>query len=385
LPLSPRSGNLRISAPGDAGAPLNRRLNWEQFKQYRFLLTEHSYILPRILRSYLKLILLKQPVVRGVEFAITYRCQAHCVHCLQTELVCERPELTPSEIGRIASDFYEFGGLNINITGGEPLLRDDLFECIAAASPRKGFVTLASNGLYLSWPLARELKRAGIRMVTISLDGATASSHDAIRGVPGCFDQVLAAARYCREAGMRVFLNTIMTRQNEESGEIYEIIDLVRREGHTCTINLPYAVGAWEGVTDNRLTPEQMKRYWELVHQPGVRWEGDANYLQEGCPAGTEKIYITPYGDLMPCAVIHASFGNLRERRLLELYPEMRSLDVFKKPHGFCLVGGNPTFQKRILDRINAAARDPEDVEGMTEPLKQITHEELSRDSGGRP
>ena len=363
---------------------MNSRLNLEQFRQYRFLLTEYPYILPRILRSYFMLSVLKQPVARGVEFAITYRCQAHCVHCLQTELVGQRQELTPAEIGQISDDFYALGGININITGGEPLLRDDLFECIEAAGPRKGFVTLASNGLYLSRPLARELKRAGIRMITISIDGATAESHDAIRGVPGCVDQVLAAAGYAREAGMRVFLNTIMTRQNADSGEIFQIVDLVRREGHTCTINLPYAVGAWEGVTDNRLTPSQMKRYWELVHEPGVRWEGDANYLQEGCPAGTEKIYITPYGDMMPCAVIHASFGNLRERRLRELYPEMRSVDVFKKPHGMCLVGGNPTFQQRILDRINDAAKDPEDVEGMTGPLREISHDELHGADGGR-
>jgi len=357
-----------------------RRFGVESFRQYRFLLTEHSYILPRILRSYVKLALLKQPVVRGVEFALTYRCQARCVHCLQTELVHEtRPELTPAEVREIADDFYALGGINLNLTGGEPLLRDDLFDCIAAARPRRGFVTLASNGLYLTAPLARELKRAGIRMVTISLDGASAETHDAIRGVPGCFDQVLAAARHCNAAGLRVFLNTIMTRQNAESGEIYRIVDLVRREGHTCTINLPYAVGAWEGKTDNRLTPAQLKEYWRLVHEPGVRWEGDANYLREGCPAGTEKIYITPYGDLMPCAVIHSSFGNLRERRLLELYREMRGLDVFKKPHGLCLVGGNPEFQQQLLDRINAAAKDPDDVAGMTAPLREIRYDELHR------
>ncbi|NOZ85417.1 MAG: radical SAM protein [Deltaproteobacteria bacterium] len=356
-----------------------------KLKHYWFMAVEHPYILPRIGRSML-LAWGGRHVLRGVELAITYRCQARCRHCLQTKLVHpETKELTPEEIGCIADDFLALGGININITGGEALLRDDLIDCIEAARPNKAFVTLATNGYLVTRPMVRELKRAGIRMVTISLDAPDAETHDRIRGLPGSFDAVIRGARYFKEAGIRVFLNTIMTKENTENGDIYRIVDLTRSEGHVCTINLPYAVGAWEGVRDNRLNPEQIKEYWRLIHQPGVRWEGDANYLKEGCPAGTEKIYITPYGDVMPCAVIHSSFGNIRKKSLYDIYFKMRSMDIFKDVHGLCMVGANTVFQTRVLDRINRAARNLDAVDAMVKPLEEITYSEVEPGKGELP
>ena len=105
--------------------------------------------------------------------------------------------------------------------------------------------------------------------------------------------------------------------------------------------------------------------------------EGDANYLKEGCPAGTEKIYMTPYGDVMPCAVIHSSFGNIRKKRLYDIYLEMRRLDVFRDVHGMCLVGGNQVFQSKVLDRINRAARDLDDIGSMVAPLREVSYDDL--------
>ena len=98
-----------------------------------------------------------------------------------------------------------------------------------------------------------------------------------------------------------------------------------------------------------------------LVSQPSVRWEGSSNYLREGCPAGGEKIYITPYGDVMPCACIHASYGNLRERSLREIYREMRETPIFRKgTHRRCLVAEDPVFSEKYLDTLNALAKkDP--------------------------
>jgi len=331
-----------------------------------FLLRERPVLLPRLLLNYARMLLLGTPLVRGVEFAVTYRCQLQCPHCLRWPLMDPgRPELTPAEVHEVAGALIRIGALNINLTGGEPLLREDILEVVRQARPDRCFLTLATNGRALTLPLARALREAGVRMLSLSLDAPGPAAHDRRRGAPGSYREVMDALEVARQAGVRVSVCTIVTRDLLRGDAVPRILRDIRGRAQQLTLNMPYMVGGW-AERDEWYGEEDRRRFRELLALPGVRWEGSSNYFREGCPAGVEKIYITPYGDVMPCACIHASYGNVRERPLGEIYADMRRTPLFRGGvHACCLVAEHPVFSRTHLGPLNRLARqDPAGAAG---------------------
>jgi len=342
-------------------------------------LARNPQMLPRIARSYWKLLVRKEPVLRGVELAITYNCQARCRHCLQTELIePERREFSISEVERTVRECMEVGAVYINITGGEPLLRPDLLELIPRCRPDKVLLSIATNGILLG-PMAHRLYRAGIRMVTVSMDSSFPDEHDKIRCFHGNWKLLMDGVETAKKAGMRVFLNTIATSENIKSGDLLRMSEQVRAMGDVLTVNLPYRVGAWRHKKDAVLSDDEMKAYFRLLKEPHVRWEGTSNYLRQGCPAGTEKVYISPYGDVFPCAVMHVSIGNVRERSFAEIYREMRAVPMFRNGHDVCLVGGNKFFRDKVLQRLNKATYVDRDPKKAREIISSVDPDEVRR------
>jgi len=240
------------------------------------------------------------------------------------------------------------------------------------AYPGRCFLTLATNGVALDLPLARELRKAGIRMLSLSLDSPDAREYERKRGVPGIHGKVMEALEIARQARLRVSVCTIVTKELLESGGVERILEEIRGKAQQLTLNLPYRVGGWveEG---ERLQCEDLARFRKLVKRSGIRWEGSSNYFKEGCPAGGEKIYITPYGDVMPCACIHASYGNVREKPLKTLYSEMRKTPLFRKgTHAMCLVAEDPLFSGACLEKLNRLAREDPTGRGGRELLEKV-------------
>ncbi len=291
----------------------------------------------------MRLLVLKRPVLRGVEFAVTYRCQSHCTHCLRVSLIDpDRTELSPNEVAVVVDDLLWLGALNINLTGGEPLLREDILDVIAAARPDKCFLTLATNGIELTPAKATQLRNAGVRMLSISIDDPLEQEHDRKRCYPGSYRKAMDALAIAAGAGLKVSVCCILTRDLLEDARIYDLISQLRGKVQQITLNLPYRVGGWAG-SEHTLTEQELKAFRDLLTHPFVRWQGSSGFLGEGCPAGGEKIYITPYGDVFPCACIHASFGNVRDRSVREIYEEMRRTPIFRKgTHRLCLVAEDP-------------------------------------------
>jgi MoaA/NifB/PqqE/SkfB family radical SAM enzyme len=282
-------------------------------------------------------------VLRGVEFAVTYRCDLDCPHCLKQRLVDgSRAELTAQEIRRTARRIAGLGGIFINLTGGEAALREDIEEIVAATSGVRGLiVTLASNGYALSEDLLRRLTRRGLAMLVLSLDGPTAEVHDAFRGRPGAFAGVVRSVEAARRLRLPAWLTAVATRENTRNGDLRRVAALADAWGCPLTLNLPYPVGGWNG-RDVALSPEEYAEYRALLRLPHVRWEGSSNWLGEGCPAGVEKIYITPYGDVFPCAVIHTPYGNARDEPLDTIYARLGAHPCYGAGRKPCLVAEDP-------------------------------------------
>lgn len=198
----------------------------------------------------------KKPVV---VWNVGRRCNLRCRHCYSESHDREYPgELTLDEGRALLDDLADFGSPVVLFSGGEPLLRSDLFELIAHAAGRGLRAVVSTNGALIDAATAARLKDAGISYAGISLDGLRAAN-DAFRGVRGAFDLALSGVRHCLRAGVKVGLRFTMTRQN--AGEIDGIFDLVEREGipRVCFYHLVYTGRGSGMLAQSRMSPAETR------------------------------------------------------------------------------------------------------------------------------
>ena len=153
-----------------------------------------------------------------VIWEVTRACQLVCTHCRADAIRTRNPlELTTDEGRRLLDDLASFGSPRplVVLTGGDPFERPDLPELVAHGT-RIGLSMALSPSVTdrLTRSVLVELRDAGAKAVSLSLDGATAQSHDSFRGVPGVFDATLDAARTVSDVGFRLQINTTVTRGN---------------------------------------------------------------------------------------------------------------------------------------------------------------------------
>jgi heme d1 biosynthesis radical SAM protein NirJ len=157
------------------------------------------------------------------------RCNLTCKHCYSFSADTDYAgELSTAEIFRVMDDLKGFHVPALILSGGEPLLRQDLFE-IAQRARQLGFYTgLSTNGTLLDEQMAARVAALGFDYVGISIDGRRAT-HDKFRRLPGAFDRSMAAVRRCHQAGLKVGLRFTMTEDN--AGDLPWMLDLLDDEG----------------------------------------------------------------------------------------------------------------------------------------------------------
>ena len=307
--------------------------------------------------------------LRLVAWEVTRTCNLACIHCRAAAL--DRPyenELTTAECFKLLDEIQTFASPIIILTGGEPLLRPDIFE-IAAYGNQKGFrMTMAVNGTLLSVDKTRRMQDAGIRRISISLDGATAASHDAFRQVPGAFEGALRGVQYAREAGLDFQINTTITQQNlEELPAIQELTISLGAVAHHIFLLVPMGRGkdlAEQGINAEQYeetlhwfyeqrdrTPLQLKatcapHYYRILRQR-ARSEGrevsfntfGLDAMTRGCLGGVGFAFISHVGQVQPCGYLELNCGNIREQSFREIWENstiFRDLRDFGKYRGKC-------------------------------------------------
>jgi len=156
----------------------------------------------------------------------------------------------------------------IILTGGEPLLREDIFEVTEYGHRLGHRMVMAVNGTLLTPEIARRLIEAGIQRVSISLDGATAASHDNLRAVTGAYEGALRGIEACKAAGLPFQVNTTVTRANlGELPAIYELAIQLGAAAHHVFVLVPTGRGA--EIPEELVTPEEYDRTlrWLLDRQ----------------------------------------------------------------------------------------------------------------------
>ncbi len=155
------------------------------------------------------------PPLRLLAWEVTRRCPLHCRHCRGAARdAAYRGELDSREGRRLIDAVAEFARPVLILTGGEPMTREDVYDLAEYARERGLRVVMSPCGPLITDSAAERMAAAGIRRISLSLDGATAATHDAFRGAPGVFEQTVRGFRIARAHGLEVQVHTTVTRLN---------------------------------------------------------------------------------------------------------------------------------------------------------------------------
>jgi MoaA/NifB/PqqE/SkfB family radical SAM enzyme len=278
-------------------------------------------------------------------FELTYRCTCKCKFCERWKVGPKRArqELTTKEIKKILKEAYSLGVRYLGFTGGEPLLKKDLFE-IAQFAQKIGFtVTIASNGTLINEKNIKEIARS-FNSVAISMDGINAKTHDGLRGVEGVYERAMKALELLKSEKVPVVVNMVIT--NENFREIDQYLQFFSQKNipvqftpvHDCDANLLK-------VADKKLKQIDMKEFrkeWRTLakkyslfnngyyqHVPTFLSTPSKLLHAYTCFAGAAMFFVNPYGEIYPCEFYRRSMGNIKEESLRDIWQKARQLRRF--------------------------------------------------------
>ena len=313
--------------------------------------------------------------LKWLAWEITRRCNLYCVHCRSSSEMeaKEHPDFSTEEGFRIIDDISSFAKPVVVLSGGEPLLRPDWHE-LASYGTEKGLrMCLATNGTLVTQELCEKIKQAGIRMVSLSLDGSTSEIHDNFRNQPGAFDGTMNAARLFRENGISFLINSSFTKRNQ--ADVANVYRLAKELGATAWyMFMIVPTGRGEDIMEELISPEDyeelLKWHYEMeknehdllvrptcaphyyrVRMQLARQEGQkveqrslkfSTGGSKGCLAGQLICLIDVDGNVLPCSYFPLAAGNIKDQSIRQiwdgsrLFQELRDFSSYKGRCGVC-------------------------------------------------
>ncbi|MEW6669796.1 MAG: radical SAM protein [Thermodesulfobacteriota bacterium] len=289
----------------------------------------------------------------------TNRCNLRCKHCLLPD--AGEPlagELTTEEGYRLIDNLAEAGVESLLLSGGEPLARGDILDLVRYAA-RAIPVSINTNGYYLE-EYAAGLKEVGLTSVQVSIDGATAESHDFLRG-KGSYDRALRGLQKCRDVGLdKLFILSVVHHLNH--AELPRLIDWAFDLGVSFFIvNTFVPVGRGMGIAHLALSKEERKAVYEFLvreqergrrvaaddpcmyivnkHVQAALFDPAHPLVSIGCGAGITGCTVRADGKVMPCPGLRLVAGDARTERLADLWrasPVFRALRDKRGLRGKC-------------------------------------------------
>ena len=319
------------------------------------------FLTARLVQGVLRSILFPEPRLRYVDFALDFACNLRCEHCFAVALKDgKRRTMTVEDYARVAGEAMELGAMNFSFQGGEPLLYEDLGRTIRACRPDRNVISVTTNGTLLTKERIGELKNWGVDILTVSLDSGDAREHDSFRGVSGTFDAAMSGITRAIKAGMRVTLGTVVTTRSLRSKGFAALLGISRKLDVILMLILPAPAGRWQKNRDIFLGEDDLALIDRLTKSSSrIRTDFQANLQQEGCGAVKELLYITPYGDVLPCPFMHISFGNVLEEPLSDIRRRALQFPFFREYHPLCLVSTDRAFIERYLSRTFGVGQLP--------------------------
>jgi len=304
-----------------------------------------------------------QPQLRLVFWETTTSCNLKCIHCRASAVDARSPEeLTLEQSKGLLSEIASFAKPVIVLSGGEPLVRDDIFDIASHGTGLGLRMVLATNGTTLTSDIATKLAGSGIQRISISLDGADAETHDSFRGVPGSFEAALAGIEHCKAAGIPVQINTTVSRHNIE--QLSRTLDLAVSLG-ACALHIFLLVptGCGKEITNTEMisseqyeqvlswlynasksSPINLKatcapHYFRVMRQrarvEGIKITPEMHGFEamtRGCLAGSAVCFVSYRGDVYPCGYFPVSAGNVLETPFSRIWAESKLFADLRDP-----------------------------------------------------
>jgi radical SAM protein with 4Fe4S-binding SPASM domain len=332
---------------------------------------------------------IRYPQPAGAPIAIvwnfTNRCNLNCLHCHQdSSPTSTGPELTTSQAFKVIDNMSDSGVAILTFSGGEPLLRKDLYAAVKRATDLGMLCTIASNGTLMTRETSIKLAKAGIRRVEIGLDGATAETHEFLRNKRGSFEATVKGIKNCSDLGFDEVATT-MTLHSKNVNELEETMELAEKLGAT-RFYLNRLIPAGRGIDAYYLdvTPEEKIKSLELLYKKfhksvsegcgmqcyarGMTYYARIGYERSkgqlftvsealsgyekmfqskfgfevskivrtmakgfsGCSVGLTYAGLTASGDLLPCVPAPIKLGNLVEQSLEEIWVNNELLNYIR-------------------------------------------------------
>ena len=277
-----------------------------------------------------------------IDFAVTSRCPYHCPHCSYGNR--KKEDLSLNDILQLIQEIKDLGTAILGITGGEPMIRSDLEQIVAACSPELSTI-LYTTGFNFNKKRAKELHDANLGSIFIGIDSVDTKIQDEVRGNNGSLELGIDALKLCNEVGIYTGINTIATRERIQNGELERIYDLAcSLDVGELSIISPVATGQWVGCTNNQLKTNELELLKSIRKSLNRRRSGPivttlAEYESEdfmGCNTGYQTLFIDASGEVCPCDFTPLSFGNIKQTPLKDIWKQMG--EYFPRPRADCLM-----------------------------------------------
>jgi AdoMet-dependent heme synthase len=312
------------------------------------------------------------PPCRLIAWEITRSCNLACKHCrAEAHLEPYPGEFSTEEAKSLIDTFQEVGDPIIIFTGGEPLLRPDIFELVRYADAKGLRCVMAPNGTLVTAEIAGKMKDSGIQRASISLDGPDAPSHDAFRGVEGAFAASLRGIEHLKQAGLPFQINTTVTRNNlRQFKEIFHLTEKLGAVAWHIFLLVPTGRGAnlgremitaqeYEDVLNwfydfRKTTSMQLKAtcapHYHRILRQRAKEEGipvtmdnfGLDAVSRGCLGGTGFCFISHTGQVQPCGYLELDCGQVRDTPFPEIWKnsqqflKLRDQKSYQGKCGFC-------------------------------------------------
>ena len=312
--------------------------------------------------------------LRLVFWETTAACNLTCRHCRRIELAQDPAQLTTAEASRIIGEIAavtksqpaagpEGMPTILVFSGGEPLMRPDIWELTGIARGQGLAIALATNGTMVDATVAARIREAGFQRVSISLDGCDAATHDAFRGLPGSFESACAGLRHLKAAGVATQVNCTVARHNRDQLPAMHALALeLGSEALHLFVVVPVGCGVELGEKD-RLSAQEIEsvltwlagqarderlfvkatcapQYYRIARQmaPGAMkahahgGHAGMNAMTRGCLAGSSVCFISHRGEVFPCGYFPVSCGDLRKQTFADVWSNSTVFGELRDP-----------------------------------------------------
>ena len=308
-----------------------------------------------------------------IAWEVTRSCNLDCIHCRAAARFGPYPnELNTEECFAFLDDVSKaFPSFIIILTGGEPMMRDDIWD-IAAHGTKVGLrMVMAPCGSFVTEETAQKIMDVGIQRVSYSIDGATAETHDNFRRVPGAFESVMKAIENSKKVGLDFQVNTTITKHNlEELPKILELVISLGAKAHHPFLLVPTGRGA--DMKDQEISPEDYEKtltwfyemrdkvplqfkptcaphYYRIFRQQerakGISVTPETHgfdAMSKGCMGGQSFAFVSNTGKVQICGFLDEECGDIRQEPFSKIwetskvFKEMRAWDDYEGRCGYC-------------------------------------------------